>query len=94
MPVAIIEEGLLDYTEETDPDQGHAIYIILNAVLAGNIPWGKCTRRLRAFFKKARKEYDRLKQSPDITNKFEAGSSANVFNDKVEGKFDNGRTEE
>ena len=94
VPVAIIEEGVRDYTEETDPDQGHAIYIILNAVLAGNIPWAKCTRRLRAFFKKARKEYDRLKKSPDITNKFEAGSSANVFNDKVEGKFDNGRTEE
>jgi DNA repair exonuclease SbcCD ATPase subunit len=94
VPVAIIEEGLRDYTEETDPEQGHAIYVTLNAVLAGNIPWAKCTRRLRAFFKKARKEYDRLKQSPDITNKFEAGSSANVFNDKVEGKFDNGRTEE
>lgn len=94
VPMAIIEEGLRDYTEETDPEQGHAIYVTLNAVLAGNIPWAKCTRRLRVFFKKARKEYDRLKQSPDITNKFEAGSSANVFNDKVEGKFDNGRTEE
>ena len=94
VPVAIIEEGVRDYTEETDPDQGHAIYIILNAVLAGNIPWGRCTRRLKAFFKKVKKEYDQLKKTPDITNKFEAGSSANVFNDKVEGKFDNGRTEE
>jgi DNA repair exonuclease SbcCD ATPase subunit len=94
VPVAIIEEGVRDYTEETDPDQGHAIYIILNAVLAGNIPWGRCTRRLKAFFKKVKKEDNQLKKTPDITNKFEAGSSANVFNDKVEGKFDNGRTEE
>ena len=94
VPVAIIEEGVRDYTEETDPDQGHAIYVTLNAVLAGNIPWGRCTRRLKAFFKKVKKEDNQLKKTPDITNKFEAGSSANVFNDKVEGKFDNGRTEE
>ena len=87
VPVAIIEEGVRDYTEETDPDQGHAIYVTLNAVLAGNIPWAKCTRRLRAFFKKARKEYDRLKKTPDITNKFEAGSSASVITNKVEGDY-------
>ena len=93
VPVAIIEEGLRDYTEETDPDQGHAIYVTLNAVLAGNTPWGKCARRLKAFFKKAKKEYNELKRLQNITNQFGAGSSANVFNDKVEGKFENGKPE-
>ena len=94
VPVAIIEEGVRDYTEETDPDQGHAIFIILNLLLAGNIPWAKCTRRLKAFFKKAMKEFNEMKRMQNITNQFGNGSSANVFNDKVEGKFDNGRTEE
>lgn len=94
VPVAIIEEGVRDYTEETDAEQGHDIFIILNLLLAGNIPWAKCTRRLKAFFKKAMKEFNEMKRMQNITNQFGNGSSANVFNDKVEGKFDNGRTEE
>ena len=94
VPVAIIEEGVRDYAEETDAEQGHDIFIILNLLLAGNIPWAKCTRRLKAFFKKAMKEFNEMKRMQNITNQFGNGSSANVFNDKVEGKFDNGRTEE
>ena len=94
VPVAIIEEGIRDYAEETDAEQGHDIFIILNLLLAGNIPWAKCTRRLKAFFNKAMKEFNEMKRMQNITNQFGNGSSANVFNDKVEGKFDNGRTEE
>lgn len=90
IPVATIEEGVRDYAEETDPKQGHDVFVILNVLLAGSMPWGKCSKRLKAYFKKAVKEFNESKRVQNVTNQFGSGSSANVFNDKVEGKFENG----
>ena len=90
IPVATIEEGVRDYAEETDPKQGHDVFVILNVLLAGSMPWGKCSKRLKAYFKKAVKEFNEAKRVQNVTNQFGNGSSANVFNDKVEGKFENG----
>jgi len=90
VPVALIEEGVRDYSEETDPEQGHSIFVVINVLLAGNMPWGKSAKRLKAYFKKAMKELKETKKTQNVTNQFEAGSSANVFNDKVEGAFNNG----
>ena len=90
IPVATIEEGVRDYAEETDPKQVHDVFVILNVLLAGSMPWGKCSKRLKAYFKKAVKEFNESKRVQNVTNQFGNGSSANVFNDKVEGKFENG----
>ena len=62
VPVSLLEEGVKDYSEETDPEQGHYIFIILNVLLAGNTPWGRCARRLKAHFKKAMKEFNEMKR--------------------------------
>jgi hypothetical protein len=52
--VELLEEGVKDFTEETNVDKGHEFFMALNDVLAGHAAWIPSMKRMKAYFKKQR----------------------------------------